>query len=376
VGVLTPALTDDQIRQLAAFRPRTGVVTSCYLDVDGRRFPRRAEYEQELDRLVRHALARANGQSASCRPDLVAIKRHVAAGVDRSRTRGLAMFSCQSEGFWAALALPLPVRNQLVIGRAPAVGQLEAVLHHHEPIGVLLVDRQHARVLVFELGQLTDHTEVVDEALRDVDARDEKARGELQGRVEDHVARHVRQAADAAFRVFQAHPFSHLLVGAPPALVGSVEDALHPYLRERQRARVGLAVTDPVEAIRKAAMAAEAAQERAREQALLDEVRSRLGRRDRAVAGLDGVLAALADHKVDRLLVSAGFREDGWSCPACGRLSRVGPACPRCGQELRAEEDVVAAAVDDALTASCRVDVCDASADLDVLGRIGALLRY
>jgi peptide subunit release factor 1 (eRF1) len=131
-----------------------------------------------------------------------------------------------------------------------------------------------------------------------------------------------------------------------------------------------------VEAIRKAAMAAEAAQERAREQALLDEVRSRLGRRERAVAGLDGVLAALADHKVDRLLVSAGFREDGWSCPACGRLSRVGPACPRCGQELRAEEDVVAAAVDDALTASCRVDVCDASADLDVLGRIAALLRY
>ncbi len=375
MGGLTPALTDDQIRKLAGFRPRTGVVTSCYLDVDGRRFPRRAGYEHELDRLVRLARARANGTSL-VEADLVAIGRHVADGVDRSTTRGLAMFSCAAEGFWTALALPLPVRNQLVVGHAPAVGQLEAVLRHHEPIGVLLVDRQHARVLVFELGQLTDHSEVVDEALRDVDDRDEKARGDGQGRVDDHVARHVRQAAGAAFEVHQAHPFAHLLVGAPPALIAAVEDALHPYLRERQRERVNLAVGDPVEAVREAAMAAEAAQERARAQVLLDELRERLGRQGRAAAGLDDVLAALADRRVDRLLISAGYQEEGWSCRSCGRLARVGPRCPRCGEGLRSEEDVVAAAVDDALSASCRVEVCDQSADLDVLGRIGALLRY
>ena len=39
-------------------------------------------------------------------------------------------------------------------------------------------------------------------------------------------------------------------------------------------------------------------------------------------------------------------------------------------------DDVVAHAVDLALTQSCSVDVCRADADLDVLGRIGALLRY
>jgi hypothetical protein len=43
---------------------------------------------------------------------------------------------------------------------------------------------------------------------------------------------------------------------------------------------------------------------------------------------------------------------------------------------MREEQDVVAAAIDAALAASCRVDVCDRSADLDVLGRIGALLRF
>jgi hypothetical protein len=39
-------------------------------------------------------------------------------------------------------------------------------------------------------------------------------------------------------------------------------------------------------------------------------------------------------------------------------------------------DDVVAEAVEDAVGQSCRVAVCAASADLDVLGQVGALLRY
>ncbi len=372
---MTP-LDDTRIRELAAFRPVQGPVTSCYLDVDGRRFPRRAGYEAQLERLLRHARARANGDARHVAPDLAAIERHVKSGVDRSTVRGVAMFSCVADGFWTDLALPVPVRDQLVVGHSPAVGQLEAVLHHYEPIGVLLVDRQQARVLVFALGELTEHTELVDELLRDVDDRDEKARGDTQSRLDDHDRRHLRRAADAAFAVYQRHPFAHLLLGAPAAQAGTIEDLLHPYLRERLRDRVALGIGSAVEAIREAAMAAELGLERRREQGLLDELRGRLGRDDRAAAGLGPVLEALADRRVERLLVSGGYREEGWICRGCATLAARGPSCPRCGAPMEREDDVVAAAIDAALTASCRVDVCDGSADLDVLGRIGALLRY
>lgn len=368
-------LSDDGIRELAAFRPTTGLVTSCYLDIDGRRFPRRAEYEQELERLLRTARARADGITVT-EDDLAAIERHVLSGLDRSRLRGLAMFSCAADGFWTALSLPMPVRSQLVVGHAPAVGQLEAALHHHEPIGVLLVDRQQARVLVFAQGELTEHSELVDELLRDYDDRDERARGDGRPRVEDHDRQHVRRAAAAAFAVYREHPFEHLLVGAPSALVGAVEDALHPYLRQRLRDRLNLPVNAGAEVIGEAAVAAEADLDRRREQGLLDELRGRLGRSERAAAGLGPVLDALADRRVERLLVSSGYQEEGWSCVACGALAKVGPACPRCGEPMSEEQDVVAAAIDAALAASCRVDVCDGSADLDVLGRIGALLRF
>jgi hypothetical protein len=39
-------------------------------------------------------------------------------------------------------------------------------------------------------------------------------------------------------------------------------------------------------------------------------------------------------------------------------------------------DDVVEDAIQEALTQACRVQVCEDNADLDVLGRIGALLRY
>jgi hypothetical protein len=39
-------------------------------------------------------------------------------------------------------------------------------------------------------------------------------------------------------------------------------------------------------------------------------------------------------------------------------------------------DDVVEEAVDEALAQSCTVEICVDNADLDVLGRVGALLRY
>jgi hypothetical protein len=38
--------------------------------------------------------------------------------------------------------------------------------------------------------------------------------------------------------------------------------------------------------------------------------------------------------------------------------------------------DIVEDAIELALNQGCKVDICVANADLDVLGRIGALLRY
>ena len=53
-----------------------------------------------------------------------------------------------------------------------------------------------------------------------------------------------------------------------------------------------------------------------------------------------------------------------------------GRRCPSCGADMEASDDVVEEAVEVALGQSGRVVTCTGSADLDVAGRIGALLRF
>jgi hypothetical protein len=46
------------------------------------------------------------------------------------------------------------------------------------------------------------------------------------------------------------------------------------------------------------------------------------------------------------------------------------------GAKMSRVDDIVEEAVDVALSQSCKVEICSDNADLDVMGRIGALLRY
>jgi peptide subunit release factor 1 (eRF1) len=92
--------------------------------------------------------------------------------------------------------------------------------------------------------------------------------------------------------------------------------------------------------------------------------------------GLPDVLTALVARRVEVLLVSEGYEAPGWRCRACGFVGVRGRGCPVCSAEMDQVDDVVEEAVQEALNQSCRLAMCQGNADLDVLGRIGAILRF
>ncbi|MBI2708336.1 MAG: hypothetical protein HYX34_01375 [Actinobacteria bacterium] len=370
-----PTITEDSIRSLASFRGEGVPVTSCYLNVDGRRFVRHADVEAQLDALLRSARSRVNG-TASVHDDLQRMERFVRAGLDRSRTRGLAMFSCAPRGLWKVVPLPVPVRSRVVINEQPAVGQLESVLQDHPRFGVLLVDRQRIRVFVFDLGELAEHSELVDDLPRDYDHRGERERGDVAPHVDALLHQHLKRAAEVAFAAYQTHGFDVLSLGAPDQMASEAEGLLHPYLRERLCGRIDVTPSASIDDIRRAALELEERHERKVEAERVSALRDAVGARRRAISGLKDVLAAVNDHRVDRLLVSDGFGTEGWRCGGCAALFAVGRACKRCGETMAVVEDVVEDAIDVVLADGGNVDVCVGSADLDVLGRIGAFLRY
>jgi peptide chain release factor subunit 1 len=369
------AIDEAAIRKLAGFKGHDAPVTTCYLNVDGRRLRRIQDCERQFHRLVRASHDKGNGHR-SVSDDLARISTFMRSGFDRSRTKGLVFFSCSAHGLWRVVELPVPVRDQLVVNDLPAVGQLERVVQEFDRFGVLLADRQQARMFVFELGELVERAELFDELPRDYDARGERERGDTQNHVDALAAQHVRHAAEVAWRVYGEQEFQHLAIGAPDETAGQLTDALHPYLRERLCERISVDVNASLAEIRDAVLQVESRVERAHEQAMVADLREAVARDQRGVAGLDDVLRALGERRVRVLIVSQGFSQPGWRCAGCHLLVRVGRRCPTCGEPMESLDDVVEEAVDEALAQSCTVEICVDNADLDVLGRVGALLRY
>ena len=381
-------ITESLIRDLANLKGERAPVISCYLDVDGRRYLRPHDYELELDALLRRArrgLADgANGTNGSqadrgvqalVEDDLRRIEAYVKGGIDRSRTRGLALFACSSSDLWRVIELPVPVRNRVVVNHTPYVRELESVLERYERFVVLLADRQRARLFLFEMGRLVEKQEQFDQLPRHDDDGGEWTKDHVAGHTAAVVSRHLKRAAAAAFAFYQDQGFAHLILGAPDEIAGELERELHPYLRERIVDRLAVPVGARDDEIRQAALDVEERVAHDRQAAVVERLRQAVGSGGSGVAGLGPVLEALVARRVETLVVSEGYEAPGWRCRSCAWVGVLGRRCPLCGADMDQVDDVVEEAVEEGLAQSCRLEICR-DADLDVLGRIGALLRY
>jgi peptide subunit release factor 1 (eRF1) len=376
-------INEERVRALAGHRGSC-VVTSCYLDVDGRRHPRHGDYEAQLEHLVREGREKAAGFGPeavrSVAADLDRITAWVRGGFDRSHVRGLAFFACSADGFFEVVESPLSTSNDIVINHTPHVRPLESILQAYERFAVLLVDRQRTRLFHFEVGELTEHTEVFDAVPRGGDQAGHPAQGSRGAHVQRHseeiAHRHLRHAAEVAFNELQERPVDHVILGGPRELVVELEGLLHPWVRDRVVDRLVIPATAGPDEVRQAALAVEEAVTRRRGAALVDRLRDAVGTGGAGVAGLEATLAALVERRVDLLLVSDGYATGGWRCRSCRYLGHRGRRCPVCAHAMDLVDDVVEEAVEEALANKCRVQIVRENADLDVLGRIGALLRF
>ena len=369
-----PDITEDTIRDLATFKGKEPV-TTCFLDVDGRRFLRQHQIEQELESVLRPARVEANGHRPGVTHDLDRIERFVRGGFDRSNTRALAFFACRDPELWQVVPLTVPVRSRVVVNDQPAVGELQAMVEQSGRLGVLLVDRQRARMFVFSLGELVEHEEANDPLPREVDVRHRSERSDHAGYLDAVVEQHLRRATDLAWAAYQRVGFDRLAVSAPDDLRPRLRELAHPYLRDRYCGRIDAVPTATDEQVRQAAHLVEERVEREREHAVVERFIAALGT-GRATEGLAATLDALHDRRVATLLVSKGFSAPGWRCNVSGRLAERGRRCAECGEDMTEVADVVDEAIDQAFAGSAQVIVVSEDADLDVHGRIGAVLRY
>jgi len=375
-------ITPERLRRLAGVRPQDGKVLSVFVNLDPRQFAtppaRETQIRSVLDqasRLLREHDSLAHAEREALKTDLERVRDTLTNGLDAKGAHAVAVFASTPAGLFELLKLSEPVEHEPVVSDAPFLEPL-ARLGAPERWCVLLANRRVARLFGGPSGML-EELELIEDDVHGQHSQGGWSQRRYERSVDKDVKDHLRHTADVAFTRLREEMPVGILLGGPEELVGDLESALHPYLRERVVGRIAIDVENArAEEIHAAAAEHIAAATRRRDDEALQAFAQEFARDARAAAGLPAVLAAVTEQRVETLLVDEGVAEPGVKCPRCGWLGTEGATCPADGTPTQPLDDVVEEAVERALTTAAAVRVLRDRPELASHGHVAAILRF
>lgn len=364
--------TETDLRELLEFETE-GSVLSVYLNTD----PSQGSADGYKLRL------RSMLKEIGLAEDVVAVQRYFDHEHDWSG-RGVAVFSCQSGGFFRAHSFAVPLSDRVRVSNRPHVKPLADLLDAFGGYGVALVDKQGARLFFFHLGELREQEGVMGEAVRHTKrgggSQAPGWRGGSTGQTqyaEEVVDRNLKEAASFAARFFAENNVRRVLIGG-------TEENVKPFRSLLPKAWQSLVVgsfpmsmtASHAEVMTRALEIGQQAEQR-REAQLVKNIITGAAKGRGGAIGLEATLQAVHDGRILTLLINEGFRAPGYQCQGCGYLTAdERPLCPFCGSHFAQISDAAELVVRQVMQSGGEVEVLHENAELTQAGNIGAALRY
>jgi len=299
--------------------------------------------------------------------------------------RGAVVFSSAAENFFRAYPLSVKFRSLVHVGERPLVKPLKDLMESYGGYGVVLVDKQGARLFHFNLGELTEQEGVLGEVVKHTKRGGASSfpgrRGGEAGRtdhMEETIERNMKEASEFAVRFFEENHVRRVLIGGTDDNVARLRGILPKAWQSLVMGAFPMSMTATHPEVLARAMQIGQEAELRRTQRLVDELITTAAKGTGAVVGLENTLEAVNNNKVQTLVVEEGFRSGGSECQGYGHLTiKDGEVCPVCGSQLiSAGIDVVDLAVNSVMRHRGDVEVIPSSAGLEKAGHMGAVLRY
>lgn len=365
-------LSETDLRELLDFSASDPVL-SVYLNTDP------SEGNADAHRLrLRNLL-----KEVSLNQDVEAIERYFQLDYNWAG-RAVAVFSCAPRGFLKVFPLGVPVRDLIHVGDRPSVKPLADLLDVYGGYGVVLVDKQGARVFSFHLGELKEQEGMLGEAVKHTKRGGASTRpgtrGGMAGKThyeDEIIGRNMKEAVDFSVHFFEENHVRRILIGGTEDNVAMFRGLLPKAWQSLVMGTFPMSMIASHLEVMAKAMQLGRENELQRETRLVERLVTSAAKTDGAVLGFANTLASVQDGRVQTLVMSEGFRCNAYRCKSCGRLfEQNGSPCPVCGGELERIWDGVEAAVNAVMRAGGSVEVIHASSALEQAGSIGAILRY
>ena len=361
-------INQSELQQLASFKAEGEGVLSLYLNTDMTQQPK------EQSRLVLRNLLDAVALGTPDE-DRERVERFFDLEYDW-QSRSVALFSSLAQGLWRVYPLAVAMDSQAHASDRVYLAPLTALLDEYGRHGVILVDRESARFLLIQMGEIVEDSEWVGE-----DLKRHKQGGFAAARYQRHVDKQAEQnlklAAEAAVRFCKETDCQGIILGGADDTLSQFEAMLPKALQKTVIGTISADMADAPDDLMARALQLIAQQERRKEQRLVEQMITGAAKGAGAVIGLADTYYVAHQGRVHTLVVDKDFESEGYLCDGCGFISAQPiSTCPSCGEEPQKIADAVNRTMQKVIESGGEVEVVSENEALREAGCIGAILRY
>jgi peptide subunit release factor 1 (eRF1) len=367
----------QDLKELAAFECETSPVLSVYLNVDSTNTTP-DQYRLTLRGMLKSVADRAD------EADIKAIEDYVEFQYDW-HGKGLALFSCRD--LWRDYQLEFPVQDSIHVGQQPYIKPLADYADAYDRYGVVLVDREGARLFLFNQGSLQEATGTLGEEIHG-HVKDASGRGGRSGagpglgrssgldaKIDEIATQNLREVVQLTQRFYRAGQCDRIILGGtdenrarfmsmlPKTLAGKVIGGLTIDMYASESEVLDRSMSIIQDSVRE------------RKKALVTNLIT-AAHKGAGSLGLADTLMAVQEQRVQTMVIQEGSHAPGKVCSNCDYLTiRDTHECPACGGPVRELEDMVDHLVHRAVGMDVEV-VFTEDDRLREAGSIGSLWRF
>ena len=286
----------------------------------------------------------------------------------------LCVFSCWALDFFRVIPLTATVKDLVWIGSSPYIRPLAELQDEYENIAVVVADNKKARIFLVS-SAVAGSEEVIRGNVKNHVKKGGWSQQRYERRRDKQLHLYANEIVEAITKLEREEKFERILLVGSKEILQYVHGAL-PQELQKEVIEKHLYLGKTEGEIHKDIMDLFFEEERRTEKELWERIRAEYLKGGLAAVGLDEVLDAAKQGRVEKMVVDRTFRPEGMRCYECNNLyGGIAELCPACSNSLY-KVGIVNEIIEMLKLTGAEVNFCDPIQSLTDAGQIAALLRY